>query len=70
MRPVDPKIGGALYRPTTTAACGTTTVVDDSLSYRVFKFVNGREFQRTVGQDRQDVNRIDRISPVHPETIL
>ena len=39
MRPVHPKIDGALYRPTTTAACGTTTAADDSLGYEVDKVV-------------------------------
>jgi hypothetical protein len=45
MRPVYPKIDGALYRPTTTAACGTATAADDSLGYKVIKLVKGREFQ-------------------------
>jgi hypothetical protein len=36
---------GALYRPTVTTACGTATAADDSLGYRVIKFVKGREFQ-------------------------
>ena len=45
MRPADPKIDGALYRPTTPAACGTATAADDSLGYRVIKFVKGRVFQ-------------------------
>ena len=39
---------GALYRPTVTAACGTATAVDDSLGYRVIKFVKECGFQRTV----------------------
>lgn len=45
MRPVHPKIDGALYRPTTTAACGTATATDDSPGYYVIKFVKGRRFQ-------------------------
>ena len=54
MRPVHPKIDGALYRPTTIAACGTTTAADDSLSYEVDKVVKEVGFQRMIGQDLQD----------------
>lgn len=50
MRPVHPKIDGALYRPNTTVACGTTTATDDSLGYEVDKVVKGCGFQRAVGQ--------------------
>ena len=31
MRPANPKIGGALYRPNCDAACGTATPADDAL---------------------------------------
>ena len=41
MRPGHPKMAGALYRPTTPAACGTATAADDSLGYRVIKLVKG-----------------------------
>ena len=41
MRPVHPKMDGALYRPTTPAACGTATAVDDSLGYKGIKLVKG-----------------------------
>ena len=48
MRPVHPKIDGALYRPTTTAACGTATATDDSLGYYVIKFVKGRRIPEAL----------------------
>jgi hypothetical protein len=46
MRPDHPKIDGALYRPITTAACGTATATDDSLGYKEIKLVKGLGFQR------------------------
>jgi hypothetical protein len=52
MRPVIRR-DGALYRPTTAAACGTTTAVDDSLGYKEIKFVKRREFQRENPQITQ-----------------
>ena len=45
---------GALYRPTTPAACGTATAADDSLGNRVIKLVKRRDFQR-----EQQITRID-----------
>jgi hypothetical protein len=44
---------GALYRPTTPAACGTATAADDSLGDRMIKFVKGREFQGAYPQITQ-----------------
>lgn len=48
MRPVHPKMDGALYRPTTPAACGTATAADDSLGYGLIKVAKGQEFQSRV----------------------
>ena len=69
MRPVYPKMGGALYRPTTTAACGTTTAVDDSLGYKVIKFTKGENFQKGGWLDRiyKMTSGFRRFDPVHPE---
>ena len=52
MRPVHPKMDGALYRPNTTVACGTTTAADDSLGYEFDKVVKECGFQRPVGQEQ------------------
>lgn len=48
MRPVHPKIDGALYRPTAPVACGTATAADDSLGYEVIKVTKGEDFQSRV----------------------
>ena len=47
MRPAHPKMDGALYRPNTTVACGTTTAADDSLGYEGDKVVKGWGFQKS-----------------------
>ena len=47
MRPGDPKIAGALYRPTDAAACGTAAAADDFLIDVLTKDSKGRGFQRS-----------------------
>ena len=61
---------GALYRPTATVACGTTTAADDSLVYEVDKVVKKWGFQRIDGQNLQDVSGLTRSHLVNPENIL
>ena len=55
MRPVDPKMDGALYRPVAPAACGTTTAADDSLGYEVDQMNKG------VGIPEESLDRIYKI---------
>lgn len=75
MRPAYPRTDGALYRPSTTAACGTTTVADDSLGYKVDKVTKEMGFQTNIVTGFTGWLRIDKISillilrqPVNPVT--